>query len=229
MVMKKSKSAQTALALVASGFIASVFAGPAEAETPLVSRYPYDPACPWGRLSNGKGMLVRCLGEQEAQALNAKPADKPQDKALAVATGSGAQPEARSTAQPEAVDSKSTEKDSIAKPDRSELKSIQVSIGPVVADQGNLGTGKLGVASAKERYTACLADHGGFKGPTGEVQVRFLVRESGRAEGVSVAKRIAVTAEAATCIAQVVDRRYVGIPEAPAVGATVAVKFSKQP
>src|SRR5262245_20543041 len=110
--MKKSKSAQTVFALVASGFVASVFAGPAEAETPLVSRYPYDPACPWGRLSNGKGMLVRCLGEQEAQVLNAKAPDKPQEKALAIAQAGGAQPEPHGTAQPEAVDSKSAEKDS---------------------------------------------------------------------------------------------------------------------
>ncbi|HEY6724911.1 MAG TPA: hypothetical protein VI197_12825, partial [Polyangiaceae bacterium] len=33
------------------------------------ARYPYDPACPWGRIANGKGMLVRCLNEQEAVAL----------------------------------------------------------------------------------------------------------------------------------------------------------------
>ena len=33
------------------------------------ARYPYDPACAWGRVANGKGMLVRCLSEQEAVAL----------------------------------------------------------------------------------------------------------------------------------------------------------------
>src|ERR1700760_633178 len=37
----------------------------------LLRRYPYDPACPWGRIGNGKGVVVRCRSEAEAQALRA--------------------------------------------------------------------------------------------------------------------------------------------------------------
>src|SRR5690606_20606144 len=33
------------------------------------SRYPFDPVCPWGRLSNGKGMIHRCITEDEARTL----------------------------------------------------------------------------------------------------------------------------------------------------------------
>jgi hypothetical protein len=50
-----------------------------------------------------------------------------------------------------------------------------------------------------------------------------LVRERGRAEGVSVAKSKGMSAEAARCIADVVDRRYVGYPAAPIVGATLPI------
>jgi hypothetical protein len=59
----------------------------------------------------------------------------------------------------------------------------------------------------------------------GEVRVRFLVRERGRAEGVAVARNQGVSLEAAQCIADVVDRRLVGVPEAPLVGATLVVEL----
>lgn len=73
----------------------------------------------------------------------------------------------------------------------------------------------------------CVNANGGLKDGTGEVQVRFLVRQRGRAEGVSVAKRSNLSAEAARCVSEVVDRRYVGVPDAPIVGATVVIKFAK--
>ena len=47
------------------------------------------------------------------------------------------------------------------------------------------------------------------------------------AEGVSVSKRSNLSKEAAQCVADVVDRRRVGTPESPMVGATVLVKFTK--
>jgi hypothetical protein len=100
-----------------------------------------------------------------------------------------------------------------------------VTVGPVTADSGQLGIGKL--AAPRDRYVKCLIDNGGMKDKTAEVHVRFLVQKRGRAEGVSVAKRVNVSAEAARCVAEVVDRRYVGVPEAPIVGATVLVKFAK--
>jgi hypothetical protein len=42
-----------------------------------------------------------------------------------------------------------------------------------------------------------------------------------------VQKRVNLSAEAARCVAEVVDRRRVGVPDAPLVGATVIVKFDK--
>jgi hypothetical protein len=43
---------------------------------------------------------------------------------------------------------------------------------------------------------------------------------------VSVQKRQNVSAEAAHCVAEVVDRRRVGVPDEPLVGATLVVKFA---
>ena len=59
----------SALGFTALGLVAA--AALSESVENLVRRYPYDPACPWGRIGNGKGIIVRCLSEAEAQALRA--------------------------------------------------------------------------------------------------------------------------------------------------------------
>lgn len=184
-----------------------VLAAVASAQS-VKARYPYDPACAWGRIGNGKGMLVRCLTEAEAVAL-VKGADLP----------------AKDPQKPEPAPAASSETAPPAA-ESSENKPLKVEVGPITADKGKLSVGRLHVPT--DRYAACVKDHGGLAGPTGEVHVRFLVRgEASRAEGVSVSKRRNLSAEAAKCIADVVDRRKVGTPEAPMVGATLVISFSQ--
>jgi hypothetical protein len=198
--------------------VAGIVPVAAAAKDSVTSRYPYDPACPWGRVANGKGMIVRCLSEQETTALMQGKVPLP---AAAVETAKPAN-ESAAPAEPKPAEE--------TKPEvtPSNEGTVEISLGPVVADKGKLAGGKLGIDSAKERYLECLTKHGGLTADKGEVQVRFLVRERGRAEGVSVAKRSGVSTATATCIAGVVDRRYAGLPEAPLVGATVVIKFDKR-
>jgi hypothetical protein len=172
----------------------------------LIRRYPYDPACLWGRLANGKGTVIRCLTEKEAGTLAAA---APTPAPTSTETSAGDAPAPAPTAAPSEITT---------------TKGIQVTVGPVTADKGELGIGKLG--APKDRYAKCLEDNGGLKGSSGEVHVRFLVRSKGVAEGVSVQKRQNVSPEAARCVAEVVDRRRVGVPDEPLVGATLVVKFS---
>jgi len=206
----------SALGFTALGLVAA--AALSESVENLIRRYPYDPACLWGRLANGKGTVVRCLSEQEAAALapvaNAlpvAPATAPPPVAAPVPSASAA-PAMTTAVAPEAA----------PKPGR-----YDVTIGPVTADHGELPIGKLG--QPKDRYLKCLDDNGGLRGDSGEVHVRFLVRSKGIAEGVSVQKRVNVSAEAARCVSEVVDRRHVGTPDEPLVGATVLVKFTAHP
>jgi hypothetical protein len=181
----------------------------------LIRRYPYDPACPWGRLANGKGTVVRCLSEQEATQLPATLAAplSPAPAAAPVAAASGSSAVTPAPSAPEAP---------VARTGR-----LEVTVGPVLADKGELGVGKLG--APKDRYQKCIEDHGGLRGQSAELHVRFLVRSKGIAEGVSVQKRINLSQEAARCIADVVDRRYVGIPDEPLVGATLVLKINERP
>ncbi|HEY4160161.1 MAG TPA: hypothetical protein VGM29_18740 [Polyangiaceae bacterium] len=210
--------------LLAFGAVAS-----GQAPDALLRRYPYDPACPWGRISNGKGMILRCVSESEAQALRAGavPAQAATTTTGAPPNGSAptaSAPPALAATAPAASASADDANDSDGNPP-SVGADIEVTVGPVTADSGQLGVGKLG--APRDRYVKCLLDNGGLKDKTAEVHVRFLVQKRGRAEGVSVVKRVNVSAEAARCVSEVVDRRYVGVPEAPIVGATVLVKFAK--
>jgi len=176
-------------AAFAVGGIAALAAGQASDDT---SRYPYDPACPWGRIANGKGMIVRCIGKPEADYLLSR---------TPAPAGSAAGPAPA-------------------------MEGVSVQVGPVLVDEGKLPLAEKKLAAPRDRYLECVGKHGGLAAKTGEVRVRFLVRARGRAEGVSVTKRSNVSPDAARCIADVVDRRLVGTPDAPMVGATVIVKFS---
>jgi hypothetical protein len=206
-----------------------------ESQDALVRRYPYDPACPWGRVSNGKGMIVRCVSEQEANALaKAAPAPTPLSSPASTTpsepapAGSTQAPGSATAPTPAAsgtTASPGAPVEGAPTPPVTSSNDFEVSVGPIVADKGELGLGKL--SAPKDRYKKCVVDNGGLKGESGEVQVRFLVRTQGIAEGVTVHKRMNVSAEAARCVADIVDRRRVSVPSEPMVGATVWVKFQK--
>ncbi len=192
------------------------------------ARYPYDPACPWGRIANGKGMITRCLTEAEARAL-ATGAATP-TKAPAVAsepTKPAAKPPegAAPVASPAPTTSPVEPATPIETPSAAKAKPVRVEVGPIVAEEGELSLGAL--HKPIDRYQACVQENGGLSGASGEVQVHFLVRgERSRAEGVEVTKVRGVSQKAARCIADVIDRRRTGTPTAPVVGATLVIKIS---
>lgn len=211
-----------------------------EAPDALIRRYPFDPACPWGRVNNGKGMIVRCLSEDEADKLiDHTPLAQSTPRAPAGSATPGAPgEELASPPSPQSATAPAAAKAPSGKPPEAPTsgagssgtsagspETIEVTVGPIRADRGELSVSKL--QQPKARYARCVAEHGGLRDRSGEVHVRFLVRSEGIAEGVSVQKRVNVSAEGARCVAEIVDRRRVGAPDAPLVGATVVVKFDK--
>ena len=194
------RNAHRVLAATAIGLAALVTVlVEASAEDADTSRYPYDPACAWGRVANGKGMLLRCLTEQESQRLAAVSRPAPS------APPSASPPTDRDAGAPASPQNLTAE-----------VTRVDAEIGTLP-----LAPRKLGLAA--DRFVQCVATNGGLSARSGEAQVRFLVRERGRAEGVSVAKRSGMSVAAARCIADVIDRRFVGIPEEPIVGAKAVV------
>ncbi|RYZ01904.1 MAG: hypothetical protein EOO73_33950 [Myxococcales bacterium] len=223
--MKRPVAILLGFAALATGAVAV-----AEAEDALLKRYPYDPACAWGRVGNGKGMVVRCISEEEAKVLRSTiataPAAKPAPSTSPSVSSAKPAPEPPTTPSSTAAEAPAPEAAPEPEPAPSDTDAaLDVTVGPVSADEGTLGVGKLGMP--KDKYAACVQKNGGLSGKTGEVSVRFLVRAKGVAEGVSVAKRTNLTKEAAQCVAEVIDRRRVGTPDSPMVGASVVVKFSK--
>ncbi|HTA93673.1 MAG TPA: hypothetical protein VK745_29040 [Polyangiaceae bacterium] len=210
---------------IASVLLAFGVAASAETADALLRRYPYDPACAWGRIGNGKGIIVRCLSETEAQALRAGTVPALPVASAAPSLAPSANPPTPTPASTSSSAATPSEDDTDAGPPSANDEKLDVTVGPVTADSGELGIGKLG--APRDRYAKCVNDNGGLKEAAAEVQVRFLVRQRGRAEGVSVVKRTGVSTEAARCVSEVVDRRYVGVPDAPIVGATVVIKFAK--
>jgi hypothetical protein len=181
----------------------------AEADPADASRYPYDPVCAWGRLANGKGMLVRCITHEEATNLA-------KNKPLVPVPGKPTTPEASASTS--------------ATPDAPAADAnVVASIAGVSADQGQLPLAAKKLSVARDKFAECVKNNGGLSHASGEVKVRFLVRGRGRAEGVSVQKRVGVSSPGARCVANVVDRRFVGVPESPLVGASVTVKFRTNP
>jgi len=230
--MKPTPRRARALIMLSCASLLLAFGALASGETTdaLLRRYPYDPACPWGRIGNGKGLIVRCLSEAEAQALRTGALPAPNSSALPAASSTAPAVVAASSASappvaPEEASEPGAGTPAPSPPPAPSNEKLEITVGPVTADSGTLGIGKLG--AARDKYLKCVNDNGGLKEASGEVQVRFMLRQKGRAEGVSVAKRSGVSAEAARCVSEVVDRRYVGVPAEPMVGATVSIKFAK--
>lgn len=177
------------------------------------ARYPFDPVCSWGRVADGRGMLVRCLEAGEAQRLGRAP-ERPADVSAAPQV-----PALSATVASTPFGDGAPE---------SGRRVVVKEVGQALADTGELPEAQRQLRRPLDRYVACVESNGGLSADTGKVTLRFLVRERGRAEGVAVKDRRGVSLAAAKCIADVVDRRYVGYPAAPIVGATLSIELGSE-
>jgi hypothetical protein len=190
----------------------------ADAQDKATNRYPFDPACPWGRLANGKGIVIRCLTETEVAQLSAPKASVPANTA---ATAGPSAPSSVSAVASADVTKKTNGSDA-------KTEVLDADVVSVTAEEGKLDSAKKKLRAPRDKYARCVGDNGGLSAEAGEVTVRFLVRERGRAEGTEVEKRLGVSEGAAKCIAGIVDRRPVGTPEGPVVAATAVIRITRQ-
>ena len=177
------------------------------------ARYPFDPVCSWGRVADGRGMLVRCLEPGEAQRLGRAP-----ERAGDVTSSTQVPALSATVASTPFTDGAP----------KSSRRVVVKDVGQAVADTGELPEAQPQLRRPLDRYVACVESNGGLSAESGKVTLRFLVRERGRAEGVSVKERSGVSLAAAKCIADVIDRRYVGYPAAPIVGATLSIELGSE-
>lgn len=213
---KRDGSRSFKAALIGSLVTALLSGGVALADSSTANRYPYDPACAWGRVADGKGMIVRCLSKREAgevleaakRAREAKEREK-----QAAAEKSGEKPEEKSPEE---------------KP-QGKAAPVSLKFGELKLDEGSLATEAAikSLSKGQKKMEACVQEHGGLTRDPGELRVRFLVRERGIAEGVGVERRRGMSEKAGKCVAEVIDRRRVGHPSVPITGATLELSFTR--
>ncbi|HEX3597398.1 MAG TPA: hypothetical protein VHU80_19960 [Polyangiaceae bacterium] len=203
-------------------------------------RTAVDAQCPWGRLSDGHGKLVRCITGEEAARLR----EPPPLPAAATAPPAETAPKvpAASAVTPAEPIGKAGDSGNIwplpSKPPAAEpapaappsppADEFSAEVGAVVADSGALSDSQRAVRKMRDRLGECAAKNGGLTAERAEIELRFLVQERGRAEGVSVKKKKGASDAVAKCVADVLDRRFVGYPDEPAVGASLVVTISKK-
>jgi hypothetical protein len=80
----------------------------------------------------------------------------------------------------------------------------------------------------REGVAGCVASHGGLEGGTGRLEVQFLVRDRGRAEGVEVMRVQRVSPDAAQCVQRFLKNRTIGSPSDDPVGVVFAYKLKRR-
>jgi hypothetical protein len=195
--------------------VGSVVTGSATSAPSDPHRYPFDPICAWGRIADGRGMFVRCLTPDEAQRLVATTPTPIKNTNLSPSSSVATVPSNTPVAVVPSANPVTTE------PLLAELVSV-------VAETGELPLAKKKLSIPLDRYVTCVQNHGGLQGATGQATIKFMVTERGRAEGAGAEKYQGITESAARCIADVVDRRPTGTPEAPIVEATATIRISRK-
>ena len=158
----------------------------------------HDGLCPWGRLGDGHGTLVRCLTIDEARVL-AKSSKRD--------TGTGAGAATVTSDEPSAI--------------------VAV-VNSIVFEGESISSAKQNLASLASDYQSCVARHGGLRHEEGEVRIRFHIDSRGVARDASVSRRRFLTVQAARCVADIVDHRFVGIPKSKASVGTLVIHFARK-
>ncbi|NUO48377.1 MAG: hypothetical protein HOV80_05925, partial [Polyangiaceae bacterium] len=77
-----------------------------------------------------------------------------------------------------------------------------------------------------KKLKTCIDDAGGLTGASGSLEVQFLVRAAGVAEGVDIVKAKGVSDAAKKCIVSALQKKTIGTPSTDPVGVTVTFKLT---
>lgn len=204
----------------------SFVAGTATSAPSSPQRYPFDPVCAWGRIGDGRGMIVRCLTREESQRLTATTVVPTKNPPAVSSAPVASAPVASAPVASAPVVSSAVPPTASTSP--TSTAPLQAELVGLVVEAGELPMARKKLAIPVDRYVSCVNNHGGLQGATGQIVVKFMVTERGRAEGAGVEKFEGMTEAAAHCIADVVDRRPTGTPEAPIVEAKVTLRISRK-
>jgi hypothetical protein len=106
-------------------------------------------------------------------------------------------------------------------------RSVVVMLEGPVFDGGDVPRAAAALERMKGAFARCATIENALTKNEASIDLRFLVRAPGRAEGVDVAKAHGVSADVVRCMTSVLARSYVGAPSDEPVGVAVTVRVRR--
>jgi hypothetical protein len=169
------------------------------------------PGCLYGQVIDGHSGMVRCLSPEEVTPPG--PYDTPAPDAGADAGAADA-----------AIDAASRKEAGVDAATALPLRKgeISVAIEGLTFDSGDVPRAPAALERIKKDFTKCGIES--LKGE-GTIELRFLVRAPGRAEGVDVVQSRGMSSDIVRCVASSLAGRPVGAPTSDPVAVSLTVRF----
>ncbi|MBK8936963.1 MAG: hypothetical protein IPM79_04795 [Polyangiaceae bacterium] len=105
-------------------------------------------------------------------------------------------------------------------------KPARVEVGDPKFTTGDVPKAKASLEKLSKKLKACVDEHGGLTGASGELELQFLVRAAGIAEGVEVLRAKGIADDAKKCVRDLMKKKAIGTPSEDPVGVTVVLKLT---
>ncbi len=109
----------------------------------------------------------------------------------------------------------------------STLRPVVVTLEGPVFDGGDVPRAASALERMKGAFSRCASIENAFTKNEASIDLRFLVRAPGRAEGVDVDKARGVSSDVVRCMTSVLARSYIGAPSDDPVGVAVTVRVRR--
>jgi hypothetical protein len=176
------------------------------------------PGCLYGQVIDGHSGTIRCLSPEEVTPPG--PYDSPSFP-VADAGSDGAQADAAHDAarREGGIDAQT--------PIPLRSGSVSVSIEGLTFDSGDVPRAPAALDRIKKDFAKCGAESATLKNDA-TIELRFLVRAPGRAEGVDVIQSRGMSSDIVRCVASSLAGRAVGAPTSDPVGVSLTVRFKQE-
>jgi hypothetical protein len=109
----------------------------------------------------------------------------------------------------------------------SPTRPVVVTLEGPIFDGGDVPRAAAALDRMKGPFTRCASIESGLTKNEATIDLRFLVRAPGRAEGVDVDKARGVSSDVVRCMTSVLARSYIGAPSDDPVGVAVTVRVRR--
>jgi hypothetical protein len=183
------------------------------------ARAPKDPGCIYGKVLDGHTGEIRCLSPQEIGPPGPYDIPPPPD--------AGVDASVRSRA--ERV--RSRDAGDVLADGAAPLRAASITVDSLEFENGDVPRAQAALERfARKDVSRCAVDHdwraGGRRSESdAHIDLRFLVRAPGRAEGIDVSGARGLSAGLVQCITSALSNRLIGAPSADPVAVKVRFRF----